>query len=129
MPGMKKWITSNYHYMVPEFDGTPLQPNFGSYLADVRRGLQTVGVEAAAPVVIGPVTMAYLTKFASFAAGSDVEQRRELLKMLLPIYESLMTALTTLGVREIQIHEAALVLSSSLSSKLPILRFFPRRTT
>jgi 5-methyltetrahydropteroyltriglutamate--homocysteine methyltransferase len=106
---MKKWITSNYHYMVPEYEGLDLAPNFGDYVASVRRGLDFLGPDKAVPVVIGPVTMAHLTRIQAFAPGCEAELRRSLLEKLLPIYKDLLIELEQSGVREIQIHEAALV--------------------
>lgn len=108
---MKKWITSNYHYMVPEYDGSDLVPKFDLYLADVRRGMDFLGHDKAVPVVVGPVTMAYLTKIAAFAPGCEVELRRDLLEKLLPAYQSLLCELSKMGVKEVQIHEAALVVN------------------
>ncbi len=106
---MKKWITSNYHYLVPEFDGA-VQADFSEYLDNVRRGIERLGVHTATPVVVGPVTITYLTKFASFAKGYDSHQQQKLLEKLVPIYKTLLKDLEVLGVEEIQIHEAALVM-------------------
>jgi len=106
---MKKWVTSNYHYMVPEFDNM-ISADFSDFLHLVKRGIQKLGKDCATPVVVGPVTMAYLTQFASFSTGFDQEQRRKYLQELIPIYQSLLREVAGLGVSEIQIHEAALVL-------------------
>ena len=61
---MKKWITSNYHYMVPEVDESlgDLSSDFSSYLSDIKRGISSLG-EKATPVVMGPVSMVYLCAF------------------------------------------------------------------
>jgi 5-methyltetrahydropteroyltriglutamate--homocysteine methyltransferase len=107
---MKKFITSNYHYMVPEYDGIELKPNFDDFLTHVHRGIDFLGVNKAVPVVIGPVTMAYLTKIAACAAGMEEELRKDLLNKLLPAYKAMLNDLSRLGVKEIQIHEAVLVL-------------------
>ena len=109
LSGMKKWITSNYHYMVPEFDGA-INADFFSFLANVRRGINALGVDCATPVIVGPVTMAYLTKFASFSSGSEAKERRSYLEKLIPIYTKLLADVAALGVTEIQIHEAVLVM-------------------
>lgn len=108
---MKKWITSNYHYLVPEFDATSkVNADFSVFLEDVKRGVKQLGADCATPVVVGPVTMAYLTKFASFAPGNEAFQRREFLDSILPAYKSLLNEIASLGVSEIQIHEAVLVM-------------------
>lgn len=101
--GMKKWITSNYHYMVPEFDeSTKLQPNFSGLLADIQRGVDFLGATKATPVVLGPVTLVHLAKIS-------IGTKKGLLENLLPIYTQLLKDIASLGVAEIQIHEPALV--------------------
>ncbi|CAM9846876.1 unnamed protein product [Chrysoparadoxa australica] len=104
---MKKWFTSNYHYMVPEHDETSkVSPNFTSLLADIKRGVDKLGAGVATPVVLGPVTFCKLVKFAS---GCQKTQRGELLAKLIPVYTKLIGDIAALGVTEIQIHEPALV--------------------
>lgn len=144
---MKKWITSNYHYMVPEVDESliELSPNFSRYLADVKRGVDYLGAARATPVVLGPVTMTHLCVYKMYACepvsttpkkifsnqfeiGLDAEvagnaeslgiQRASLLEKLLPIYRTLMTDLVDLGVKEIQIHEPSLVFDEAALAPL-----------
>jgi 5-methyltetrahydropteroyltriglutamate--homocysteine methyltransferase len=108
---MKKWITSNYHYMVPEYDeSSRVAADFSGFLDDVRRGLDFLGASCATPVVVGPVTMAYLTKFSAFSNGNASMLRLTFLKELCAVYKSLFETLSSMGVTEIQIHEAALVM-------------------
>ena len=106
---MKKWITSNYHYMVPEVEesSNDLKYDFSDYLANVERGIRELGIEKATPVVLGPVSMARLATF-KFDGAIDM-QRFALLEKLLPIYKKLMGQLIAMGVKEIQVHEPALV--------------------
>lgn len=100
---MKKWITSNYHYMVPEFDAsTKIKADFSTFLADVKRGIKFLGKSTAVPVVLGPVSLVYFTKIS-------YGTKELLLAQLIPIYKLLLQDLTSLGVTEIQIHEPALV--------------------
>jgi 5-methyltetrahydropteroyltriglutamate--homocysteine methyltransferase len=106
---MKKWLTSNYHYMVPEYDGNEIVPNFKDFYQSVQRGINHLGTERAVPVVIGPVTMAYLVNIKSFAAGCEQELRREVLNKLKQSYQNLLKVLVEMGCQEVQIHEAALV--------------------
>ena len=113
---MKKWITSNYHYMVPEVDESlgDLSSDFSSYLSDIKRGISSLG-EKATPVVMGPVSMVYLCAFKF--PGAIGLQRMALLEKLLPIYRELMVDITALGAKEIQIHEPSLVFAdASLAS-------------
>jgi 5-methyltetrahydropteroyltriglutamate--homocysteine methyltransferase len=110
---MKKWITSNYHYMVPEVDETltTLHSNFAGYLAKVKRGIDKVGADRATPVVMGPVSFVRFCNFKQ--AGSQDLQRFALLDKLLPIYKALLAELKAMGVKEIQIHEPVLVFADS----------------
>jgi len=119
---MKKWITSNYHYMVPELDytGKPkscIRPDLTSFLEEVRRGMNYLGAETATPVVIGPVTMIHLAQikmlgeYDCFSPGFETEQRRKILiEILVPSYKKLISDLAGMGCTEVQIHEAALVM-------------------
>lgn len=101
---MKKWITSNYHYMVPEFDETSkIAPDFGRYLDNCQRGVAALGVSRAVPVVMGPVS---LVRLAKNSAGITPQA---LLSALLPVYKKLLQQVASLGVQEIQIHEPVLV--------------------
>lgn len=106
IPGMKKWIDSNYHYMVPEVDeSTKVNANLSDFIADVKRGIEILGVNCATPVVLGPVTITRLVSFAT----SKPDQTEALLLELLPVYKQLFKDLEALGVTEIQVHEPALI--------------------
>eukprot|EP00980_Cylindrotheca_fusiformis_P011976 scaffold2830_cov131-Cylindrotheca_fusiformis.AAC.97 len=113
--GMKKWITSNYHYMVPEFDATTkIKPDFTNFLADVKRGVDFLGKKAATPVVLGPVSLSFLTRMS---AGS----RESLLGSLLPFYKDLLGKLAGMGLEEVQIHEPVLVFAEE-KALLPLFQ-------
>lgn len=102
---MKKWITSNYHYMVPEFDeSTKIEPNFSRILEDIKRGVSVLGANRATPVILGPVSLIRLTKIS---AGATTPQN--LIQVLIPVYKGLLEQIASIGVEEIQIHEPALV--------------------
>jgi 5-methyltetrahydropteroyltriglutamate--homocysteine methyltransferase len=99
---MKKWITSNYHYMVPEIDETTkVKANFVSLLSDVKRGIAHIG-SSACPVILGPVSLVH---FAKITHGT----KESLLQDLIPVYAGLLKEISALGVQEIQIQEPALV--------------------
>ena len=107
---MKKWITSNYHYLVPEIDETTtIDPDFAFFLADVKRGVEFLGKDKASPVVVGPVTMAYLANSSNRGGSALKNVRLSLVEKLVPVYRSLLLQLNEMGVTEIQVHEAALV--------------------
>jgi len=106
---MKKWLTSNYHYMVPEVDGSfsSLSPDFSSYIRSIGRGIKKMGTDKATPVVLGPVS---LVRFCDYKNGTFMpDQRTILLNQLIPIYKNLLLKLAKLGISEIQIHEPSLV--------------------
>ena len=105
-PGMKKWIDSNYHYMVPEFDKeTKVNADLSEFIADVKRGIAKLGETCATPVVLGPVTIVRLVNFTTFYPG----QTEALLLELLPVYKKLFEDLGALGITEVQVHEPALI--------------------
>lgn len=120
---MKKWLTSNYHYMVPECDGSLMKPDWSAFLTDVRRGIQHLGADCATPVVIGPVTMAYLTRMCATDNDNEDEKKKQclvLLDKLIPLYEKVLEEVVALGIKEIQIHEAVLVMEDK--ELLPLFR-------
>ena len=104
---MKKWIDSNYHYMVPEVDGSStVDADLSDFVADVKRGVEFLGAKCATPVVLGPVTIVRLASFATtFVPFQNPEA---LLGALLPVYTQLFKDLKALGVVEVQLHEPAL---------------------
>ena len=92
--------------MVPEIDETTkVNPNFGSFIADVKRGIAHIGVSAV-PVILGPVSLVH---FAKISHGS----KESLLQDLIPVYAGLLKDIAALGVQEIQIHEPVLVFADS----------------
>jgi len=116
---MKKWITSNYHYMVPEVDSSlgDLSSDFSAYMADVKRGIAALG-DKATPVVMGPVS---IVRFCAFKFDGALDlQRFALLEKLLPIYSKLLADLAATGVKEIQIHEPCLVFAEK--SLIPLFK-------
>jgi 5-methyltetrahydropteroyltriglutamate--homocysteine methyltransferase len=99
--------------MVPEYDGKGLVVEttaLDAYLAKVRRGIAILGKGCASPVVVSPVTLAYLTTLEDGGSGSTT---KSLLKELLPVYTDLLAQISALSAAEIQIHEAALVMEDS----------------
>jgi len=111
---MKKWLTSNYHYMVPEVDEslqTSLPSDFSEYITKVQRGIDKLGANVATPVILGPVSM---VRFCNFKVEAAIDlQRFSLLQQLLPIYTKLLAQLASMGVTEIQIHEPALAFADA----------------
>jgi 5-methyltetrahydropteroyltriglutamate--homocysteine methyltransferase len=99
---MTKWFDTNYHYLVPEFDGgTRFQLDARRLLAEVAeaRG-QGHAVKVA---LVGPLTFLWLGK--SRQAGFE---RLDLLESLLPVYLELLVALRAAGVEWVQLDEPIL---------------------
>mmetsp|Transcript_23993 Transcript_23993/g.54592 ORF Transcript_23993/g.54592 Transcript_23993/m.54592 type:complete len:776 (-) Transcript_23993:91-2418(-) len=103
---MKKWITSNYHYIVPEVDETTkISPDFDRFLGNCKRGVDLNGKTRSTPVVLGPVSWVRLARIASTSTAT----KQSLIADLIPVYKNLLLQIKALGVKEIQIHEPVLV--------------------
>jgi 5-methyltetrahydropteroyltriglutamate--homocysteine methyltransferase len=102
--------------MVPEYDevSTLQSPDFTPFLESMQRGMKLLGAACATPVVIGPVTMARLSRTKSTATMND------LLNKLLPIYTQLLHQIGDMGFKEIQIHEPVLVFNEE--NLLPLFK-------
>ncbi|PSO50440.1 MAG: 5-methyltetrahydropteroyltriglutamate--homocysteine S-methyltransferase [Cyanobacteria bacterium SW_9_44_58] len=97
---MTKWFDTNYHYLVPEVDGT-LQPHdFSGFLETVQQAQTVLGENRAVPVVLGPVTLLRLSRLET-----DWETA---MPQLRDRYVELLQELKKLGVAEVQLHEPAL---------------------
>lgn len=98
---MTKWFDTNYHYLVPEFStDTTFKLNaerlLGQYREAVSQGHQ------AKPVLLGPVSYLWLGK------AKDGSNKRDLLKLLLPVYEQCLNELAEAGADWVQIDEPIL---------------------
>lgn len=104
---MTKWFDTNYHYLVPEFDGaTEFSLNAERLLAEVD---EAIALPASPKVaLLGPVSFLYLGK-----SKQDGFDRLVLLKRLLPVYEQLLTRLAARGVTWVQLDEPILGLDLS----------------
>jgi len=58
---MTKWFNTNYHYIVPEFDGAVPAITENKPLAAYREAKQELGIEGK-PVLLGPLTFLKLSK-------------------------------------------------------------------
>ena len=99
---MTKWFDTNYHYIVPELAaGTGFALSTTKPLDEYEEA-KFLGV-ATRPVLIGPVT------FLALARMTDGSDRWALLPKILPLYRSLIGALSGAGAEWIQIDEPVLV--------------------
>ncbi|NCD16835.1 MAG: 5-methyltetrahydropteroyltriglutamate--homocysteine S-methyltransferase [Actinobacteria bacterium] len=99
---MTKWFDSNYHYLVPE-----IGPDTDIRLVDdrvVRLATEAPGLR---PVVVGPVTLALLSKAADGAPEDFTPLDR--LDDVVAAYADLLRALAAAGVEWVQLDEPALV--------------------
>lgn len=105
---MKKWLNSNYHYLVPELEADqPVVLDAARYLDLVREAL-TITPDAK-PVLLGPLS------FLWFSRGLDEPGRLAKAEALSLAYQQLLTELKALGVSWVQIDEPILTLDLPLS--------------
>ncbi|WP_329125193.1 5-methyltetrahydropteroyltriglutamate--homocysteine S-methyltransferase [Streptomyces sp. NBC_01465] len=104
---MTKWFDTNYHYLVPELGpDTVFTADSTKQVAELREAL-ALGVAAARPVLVGPVTYLLLAKPAPGVAP-DFEPLT-LLDRLLPVYAEVLSDLRAAGAEWVQLDEPALV--------------------
>ena len=97
---MTKWFDTNYHYLVPEFSATTRFRVASERLFDEVAQARLAGHPVKA-VLLGPLSFLWLGKAA------DID-RLALLDQLLPVYETILTRLKTLGADWVQIDEPIL---------------------
>lgn len=103
---MKKWFTTNYHYLVPEIDAaTNITLNgtkpFDEYLEAKELGIDTK------PVLIGPYTF---LKLARDPQAQELEFDKGLVNAVAAVYAEVLTKFAELGAAWVQIDEPYLVL-------------------
>lgn len=103
---MTKWFDTNYHYLVPEIEETPQAADFSDFLSTVQRAQSIVG-DRAIPIILGPITLLRLSRL-----HLDWE---EAISQLRDRYVTLLDELKKLGVREVQLHEPALVVGDAIN--------------
>lgn len=99
---MTKWFNTNYHYIVPEYEGQPLRLTENKILAEFLEAKETFGITAK-PTLIGPYTFCKLTK------GYDKLSQVKFLLELIPLYVQVIQELVDAGAQWIQLEEPSLV--------------------
>jgi len=99
---MTKWFNTNYHYIVPEYEGQTLQITENKVLADFLEAKTAYDI-IAKPTLIGPYTFFKLTK------GYSKLTQVEYLLALLPLYAQVIQELVDAGAHWIQLEEPSLV--------------------
>lgn len=103
---MTKWFNTNYHYIVPEYEGKSLRLTKNYILDYFVEAKEELGL-ITKPTIIGPFT------FVNLAKGYDAKSKALLILKLLPLYAQVFQQLVEAGARWIQVEEPALVLSLS----------------
>jgi 5-methyltetrahydropteroyltriglutamate--homocysteine methyltransferase len=101
---MTKWFNTNYHYIVPEYEGKPLQLTKNYILDYFEEAKEELGL-ITKPTIIGPFT------FVQLAKGYDAKSKASFILKLLPLYAQVFQQLVDAGAQWIQVEEPALVLS------------------
>ena len=114
---MTKWFDTNYHYIVPEFEGGfKLIKN--RPLTSYKWAKEKFGVETK-PVLVGPFTYVYLGKVYEKQEGSllmkmvkapESDKFRPLVLEIASLYNEILLELQQEGVKAVQLDEPALVL-------------------
>lgn len=101
---MQKLYNTNYHYMVPEISAH-VRPTLhsGRFIEHVQLGQAALGTTAAVPMLIGPVTLAALSRVSGTTAEAVTRK-------LVPLYRQLLQQLAQVKVGEVQLLEPALVM-------------------
>lgn len=104
---MTKWFNTNYHYIVPEYNGQKLSLQGNIILDQFLEARDEVGINAK-PTIIGPYT------FMDLAKGYDEKEKALFILQLIPLYAQILSELTEAGADWIQIEEP------SFTKNLPI---------
>ena len=95
---MTKWFNTNYHYIVPEYEGQPLSLQENVILDQFLEARDEVGI-IGKPTIIGPYT------FVDLAKGYDEKTKALFVLKLIPLYAQVFNELTEAGAEWIQIEE------------------------
>ena len=103
---MKKWFTTNYHYLVPEVDEvTDIRLNSTKPFDEFNKA-KALGITTK-PVLIGPYTF---LKLARNPQAEELEYDRGLINAVAAVYAEVVAKFAELGAEWIQIDEPYLVL-------------------
>lgn len=103
---MTKWFDTNYHYIVPEFEGQRLRLTENKPLQAYKEAKQELGIDGK-PVLVGPYTFLKLSK------GYSEKDVPGIILQLLPLYTQLLNELKEAGAQWVQIDEPILTTSIS----------------
>ncbi|MDY0163178.1 5-methyltetrahydropteroyltriglutamate--homocysteine S-methyltransferase [Desulfobotulus sp.] len=107
---MKKWFTTNYHYMVPEIDSSSPMDLMGHKPITEFREARKQGFHTR-PMLPGPYTLLRLSRFADGITAEKAAQK------LIPAYQKLLDALAAAGADWVQLDEPCLCLDMGQGEK------------
>lgn len=98
---MTKWFNTNYHYIVPEYEGQTLSLTANYIVEQFLEAKVALGITAK-PTIIGPYTFIDLTK------GYNDKSRAAFILKIIPLYAQLINELVEAGADWIQLEEPSL---------------------
>jgi 5-methyltetrahydropteroyltriglutamate--homocysteine methyltransferase len=117
---LTKWLDTNYHYVVPEFDASQEFQLESTKPLDEYREARALGLDTR-PVLLGPVSFLLLGR----SRDGSVDPL-SLLDRLLPVYEALLGGLAAAGAKWVQLDEPCLVLDLSPPALRAVERAYGR---
>lgn len=118
---MTKWFNTNYHYIVPEYEGQRFQLTENKPLAAYREAKAELGIEGK-PVLLGPYTLLKLSK------GYEQKDIPSIILQLIPLYQRVLQELQDEGVEWIQIDEPILCTSISADEMKTVTEIYAQLT-
>ncbi|MBI2994683.1 MAG: 5-methyltetrahydropteroyltriglutamate--homocysteine S-methyltransferase [Gammaproteobacteria bacterium] len=105
---MTKWFDTNYHYLVPEWGADTAFDGGVDWLFEEISQAQSLG-HAVKVTLLGPLTLLYLGKIRA-GAPEWLTHKIDLLPVLIPAYQRLLSRIKACGVSWVQIDEPILAL-------------------
>ena len=99
---MKKWFTTNYHYVVPEIAAATEFTLEGTKIFDEYNEAKALGI-VTKPVIPGPLTFLKLSHFPDGGSATGMGPK------IAPVYAEILERLGELGVEWVQLDEPILV--------------------
>lgn len=98
---MTKWFNTNYHYIVPEYEGQQLALQHNFYTQYLQEAKESFDMTPRV-TLIGPFTFYKLTK------GVGQEHKQHYIQQLVKVYKELLQSLEVSGATSIQLEEPSL---------------------
>ena len=105
---MTKWFNTNYHYIVPEYEGQQLYLTENRLVKYFLEAKEELGI-ITKPTLIGPYTFVDLSK------GYDEKSRAAFIVALIPLYAKVIKELVEAGATWIQLEEPSLTKNLSIA--------------